>query len=82
MKFLCARRPSAVEFLWRLESSWPAMKSASRFVRRPQQRAHDQPLAGGVPTPAEVLGEIGLMLALHLAAAAAITLALRAFGVV
>jgi hypothetical protein len=56
------------------------MKSALRFIRRPLQRAHDQPLAGGVPTPAEVAGEIGLILALHLAAAAAVTLTLRAFG--
>jgi len=33
-----------------------------------------------VPAPAEVLGEIGFILALHLAAAAAVTLTLRAFG--
>jgi hypothetical protein len=80
MRFLYARRRSAVEFLWRLEPSWPAMKSAFRFVR-PLQRANDQPLAGDVPTPGEVLGEIGLILGLHLAAAAAVTLTLRAFGV-
>ena len=42
--------------------------------------AHRQPLAGDVPAPAEVLGEIGFILALHLAAAAAATLTLRAFG--
>ena len=81
MKFLYARRPSAVEFLWRQEPSWPAMKSAFRFVRRPLQRAHDQPLAGDVPTSGQVLGEIGFILALHLAAAAAVTLTLRALGV-
>ena len=80
MRFLYARRPSAVEFLWRLAPSWPAMKSALRFVRRPLQGAHRQPLAGDVPAPAEVLGEIGFILALHLAAAAAVTLTLRAFG--
>jgi hypothetical protein len=57
------------------------MKSALRFVRRPLQRAHGQPFAGDVPAPGEVLGEIGLILALHLAAAAAVTLTLRAFGV-
>jgi hypothetical protein len=79
MRFLYARRRSAVEFLWRLEPRWPAMKSAFRFVRRPLQRAH--PFAGDVPTPAEVLGEIGFILALHLAAAAAVTLTLLAFGV-
>jgi hypothetical protein len=81
MRFLYASRPSAVDFLWRLAPSWPAMKSAFRFVRRPLQRAHRQPLAGDVPTPAEVLGEIGLILALHLAAAAAVTLTLLAFGI-
>ena len=81
MRFLYASRPSAVEFLWRLEPSWPAMKSALRFVRRPLQRVRRQSLTGGVPTPAEVLGEIGLILALHLAAAAAVILTLRAFGV-
>jgi len=78
MRFLWGRRPSAVDFLWRLEPSWPAMKSALRFVRHPL--AHHRPLAGAAPTPAEVVGEIGLMLALHLAAAAAVTLSLRAFG--
>jgi hypothetical protein len=57
------------------------MKSAFRFVRRPLQRTHGQPLAGDVPTPAEVLGEIGLILAFHLAAAAAVTLTLLAFGI-
>jgi hypothetical protein len=57
------------------------MKSAFRSVRRPQQGAHPQPLAGDVPAPGEVLGEIGLILALHLAAAAAVTLTLLAFGV-
>ena len=81
MRFLYARRRSAIEFLWRVEPRWPAMKSAFRFVRRPLQRAHGQPLAGDVPAPAEVLGEIGLILALHLAAAAAVTLTLRALGV-
>ena len=78
MKFLYARRPSAVEFLWRLEPSWPAMKSALRFVRHPL--THHRPLAGDVPTPAEVVSEIALIVALHLAAAAAITLTLHAFG--
>jgi hypothetical protein len=57
------------------------MKSAFRFVRRPLSRAHSQPLAGDVPTSGQVLGEIGFILALHLAAAAAVTLMLRAFGV-
>ena len=81
MRFLYGRRLSAVDFLWRHEPSWPAMKSALRFVRRPLQRARDQSLVGDVPTSAEVLGEIGFILALHLAAAAAVTLTLRAFGV-
>ena len=54
------------------------MKSALRFVRHPL--AHHQSLAGDVPTSAEVLGEIGLILAFHLAAAAAVTLTLHAFG--
>jgi hypothetical protein len=78
MRFLHARRPFAVDFLWRLEPSLAAMKSALRFVRHPL--AHHRPLAGDVPAPAEVLGEIGLILALHLAAAAAVTLTLHAFG--
>ena len=81
MRFLYARRPSAVDFLWRLAPSWPAMKSAFRFVRCPLQRAHDQQLVGETPAPSEVLGEVGLILALHLAVAAAVTLTLRAFGV-
>jgi hypothetical protein len=55
------------------------MKSALRFVRHPL--AHHRPLAGDVSAPAEVLGEIGFILALHLAAAAAVTLTLRALGV-
>ena len=54
------------------------MKSALRFVRHPL--AHHRPLAGDVPASAEVVGEIGLILALHLAAAAAVTLTLHAFG--
>jgi hypothetical protein len=81
MRFLYGHRPSAVEFLWRLAPRWPAMKSAFRSVRRPQQGAHPRPLVGDVPAPGEVLGEIGLILALHLAAAAAVTLTLLAFGV-
>jgi len=54
------------------------MKSVLRFVRHPL--AQHRLLAGDVPTPAEVLGEIGLILALHLAAAAAVTVTLHAFG--
>ena len=54
------------------------MKSALRFVRHPL--AHHRPLARDVPMPADVLGEIGRILALHLAAAAAVTVTLHAFG--
>jgi len=78
MRFLYGHRPSAVEFLWCLEPSWPEMKSALRFVQHPL--THDRPLAGDVPTPAEVVSEIGLILALHLAVAAAITLTLHVSG--
>ena len=54
------------------------MKSALRFVRHPL--VHHRPLDGEAPTPAGVVSEIGLILALHLAAAAAVTLTLHAFG--
>ena len=37
--------------------------------------------AGGYPTPGEVLAEIGMLLAIHLAAAIAVTVTLRLFGI-
>jgi hypothetical protein len=40
-----------------------------------------RPLAGDAPAPGEVLVEIGLILAAHLAVAIAVTLTLRAFGI-
>lgn len=44
--------------------------------------SHGAPSAvGGFPAPREVLGEIGLVLASHLAAAFGITVILRLFGI-
>ena len=37
--------------------------------------------AGDFPTPREVLGEVGLLLAIHLAAAFAVAATLRWFGI-
>jgi hypothetical protein len=45
-------------------------------------RAEAPSPAGGSPTPGEVLGEMGLLLAAHLLAALAVTLILRWGGIV
>jgi hypothetical protein len=64
------------------------MKASLRYFRRPEEHAANpaargrSPVAGDTPAPGEVLLEIGLMLAIHLAIALAIILTLQAFGIV
>ena len=50
-------------------------------AKRSTARHHEPPVAGNVPAPGEVLAEIGLVLAIHLAVALAVILTLRAFGI-
>ena len=64
------------------------MKLSLRYFWRSAARAshasarrHEAPVASDLPTPSEVLTEIGLLLAIHLAVALAIILTLRAFGI-
>lgn len=54
-----------------IRSSWRAAEADS----------HTPPVAGDYPTPREVLGDIGLLLAIHLAAAFAVALTFRLFGI-
>jgi hypothetical protein len=65
------------------------MKSALRYFRHPAERAarltmrrQRAPAAEDFPVFGEVLAEIGLILAIHLAVALAVTLTLRASGIV
>jgi hypothetical protein len=55
-------------------------RSAARAPRATARR-HESPVASDVPAPSEVLAEIGLLLAIHLAVALAVTLTLSAFGI-
>ena len=55
-------------------------RSAARATRAAARR-HEAPVASDLPTPSEVLGEIGLLLAIHLAVALAVALTLPAFGI-
>jgi hypothetical protein len=62
------------------------MRSARRSFWRPDDRAAPRMVghrshAGDAPAPGEVLIEVGLILAAHLAVAIAVTLTLRAFGI-
>jgi hypothetical protein len=62
------------------------MRSARRTFWRPDDRAaprmvRQQSVAADAPSPGEVLVEVGLILAAHLAVAIAVTLTLRAFGI-
>ena len=64
------------------------MKVSLRYFPRSQAHAerstarhHEPPVAGDFPAPGEVLVEIGLVLAIHLAVALAVILTLRAFGI-
>ena len=64
------------------------MKASLRYFRRPAEHAahsagrRRSSVAADFPAPGEVLLEIGLMLATHLAIALAIILTLQAFGIV
>ena len=64
------------------------MKASLRYFRRPAEHAsysagrRRSSVAADFPAPGEVLLEIGLMLAIHLAIALAIILTLQAFGIV
>jgi hypothetical protein len=55
-------------------------RSAARATRATARR-HEAPVASDSPAPREVLAEIGLLLAIHLAVALAVVLTLRAFGI-
>ena len=64
----------------------PPSRRASGFAVRPTARRPwtypaDTEAASGFPQPGLVLGEIGLILAVHLAVALAVTVTLRAFGI-
>jgi hypothetical protein len=86
MKFLYPRPPSAVEFLRAKGPISRPMRSVRRSFWRPDDHAAPRVadhrlLADDAPTPGEVLVEVGLILAAHLAVAIAVTLTLRAFGI-
>ncbi|MBL6614620.1 MAG: hypothetical protein ISP49_13865 [Reyranella sp.] len=57
------------------------MRPIRTFWRSANNRQGAPTAAGEYPTPHEVLGEIGLLLAIHLAAAFAIAATLRWFGI-
>jgi hypothetical protein len=64
------------------------MKLSVRYFRRSAARAthararrHESPVGSDFPAPGEVLAEIGLLLAIHLAVALAVVLTLPAFGI-
>ena len=64
----------------------PVFRNATGFApRRADAPQRSFPLGSrttsGYPQPGEVLGEIGLILAVHLAVAVAVTLTLLAFGI-
>jgi hypothetical protein len=55
-------------------------RSAARATRA-RARWHESLVAHGFPAPGEVVAEVGLLLAIHLAVALAVILTLRAFGI-
>jgi hypothetical protein len=58
------------------------MRSPIRILSRSVDTDHRAPsAAGGYPTPGEVLTEIGVVLAIHLAAAVVVIVTLRLFGI-
>ena len=58
------------------------MRLPIRTLSRSVDTDHRAPSAtGGYPTPGEVLTEIGMLLAIHLAAAIAVAVTLRLFGI-
>lgn len=89
MRFLYGQRASAVEFICGSGPVSAAMKSALRSFRRPGGRAARVTLrrqrarpAKDFPAFGEVIAEIGVILAIHLGVALAVTLALRMSGIV
>jgi hypothetical protein len=59
------------------------MRSPIRILSRSVDTDHRAPSAAGAyPRPGEVLTEIGLLLAIHLVVALAVTETLRLFGIV
>lgn len=60
---------------------WRAMKVSIRS-HSADSAERSAPIAGDCPTPEEVLTDIGVVLGVHLALAVAVTVALRAFGIV
>jgi hypothetical protein len=89
MRFLYQQRASAVEFIRGSGPVSAAMKSALHSFRRPagraarvtplRQRAHP---TKDFPAFGEVIAEIGVILAIHLGVALAVTLALRMSGII
>ena len=58
------------------------MRMPIRTLWRPVDTDHRAPSAAGdYPTPGEVLTEIGVLLTIHLAAAFAVAVTLRLFGI-
>jgi hypothetical protein len=69
-----------------MKGSLPSSRNTAGFaVRRAARRQWSYPAdsrtTSAFPQAGEVLGEIGLILAVHLAVAVVITLTLRAFGI-
>ncbi len=57
------------------------MRSPIRTLWRSVNTDRAPSAAGDFPTPGEVLTDIGLLLAIHLAAAIAVVVTLRLFGI-
>ena len=88
MRFLYPGRRSAVDFLCGSGPISRIMKSTFRHLGGPAERAvpldahrDDPPSVAQFPRPGEVLNEIGLILAIHLALALAVTVSLQAIGI-
>jgi hypothetical protein len=57
------------------------MRASDLFLSHPADSHRAPSVAGAFPTPREVLGEIGLALAIHLAVVLGAVLALQTFGI-
>ncbi len=67
---------------WSLRHTRPAADAATRHASSRQRASASEPAGTpDFPMPGEVLGEIGLILAVHLSVALAVTLVLQAFGI-
>jgi hypothetical protein len=67
---------------WSLRSSRHAsVFDVRRTAHRQRSLVTEARATSDFPLPGEVIGEIGVILAVHLAIALAVTLALRAFGI-